>query len=92
MNRLKDKVALVFCAGSSGPGWSNGKAAAVANARARACVIAIDRVQFQRGLSMPKFMEQYGADVQCEAALTAARWPGGFACPKCSGPASSVPA
>ena len=43
MNRLKDKVALVFGAGSSGPGWSNGKAAAVAYAREGARVIAIDR-------------------------------------------------
>jgi hypothetical protein len=33
MNRLKNKVALVFGADSSGPGWSNGKAAAVAYAR-----------------------------------------------------------
>ena len=45
MNRLKDKVALVFGAGSSGPGWSNGKAAAVAYAREGARVIAIDRVE-----------------------------------------------
>ena len=33
MKRLQDKVALVFGAGSSGPGWSNGKAAAIAYAR-----------------------------------------------------------
>jgi NAD(P)-dependent dehydrogenase (short-subunit alcohol dehydrogenase family) len=45
MNRLKDKVALVFGAGSSGPGWSNGKAAAVAYAREGARVVAIDRVE-----------------------------------------------
>jgi NAD(P)-dependent dehydrogenase (short-subunit alcohol dehydrogenase family) len=44
MNRLKDKVALVFGAGSSGPGWSNGKAAAVAYAREGARVVAVDRV------------------------------------------------
>ena len=43
MNRLKDKVALVFGAGSSGEGWSNGKAAAVAYAREGARVVAIDR-------------------------------------------------
>jgi NAD(P)-dependent dehydrogenase (short-subunit alcohol dehydrogenase family) len=40
--RLKDKVALVFGAGSSGPGWGNGKAAAVAFAREGARVIAVD--------------------------------------------------
>ena len=45
MNRLKDKIALVFGAGSSGPGWSNGKAAAVAYARQGARVVAIDRVE-----------------------------------------------
>ncbi|HEV8525021.1 MAG TPA: SDR family oxidoreductase [Terriglobales bacterium] len=45
MNRLQDKVALVFGAGSSGPGWSNGKAAAVAYAREGALVVAIDQVE-----------------------------------------------
>jgi hypothetical protein len=43
MKRLQDKVALVFGAGSSGPGWSNGKATAVAYARQGARVVAIDR-------------------------------------------------
>ena len=41
-DRLKDKVALVFGAGSSGPGWGNGKAAAVAYAREGARVFAVD--------------------------------------------------
>lgn len=45
MKRLQDKVALVFGAGSSGPGWGNGKAAAVAYARAGAHVIAVDQVE-----------------------------------------------
>jgi len=40
--RLKDRIALVFGAGSSGPGWGNGKAAAVAYAREGAKVVAID--------------------------------------------------
>lgn len=40
--RLKGKVALVFGAGSIGPGWGNGKATAVAYAREGARVIAID--------------------------------------------------
>ena len=42
--RLNGKVALVFGAGSSGPGWGNGKAAAVAYAREGARVVAIDLV------------------------------------------------
>jgi NAD(P)-dependent dehydrogenase (short-subunit alcohol dehydrogenase family) len=42
--RLKDRVALVFGAGSSGPGWGNGKATAVLFAREGARVVAIDVV------------------------------------------------
>jgi hypothetical protein len=45
--------------------------------------MAMNRVQFQPGLSMPDFMAQYGTDEQCEAALCASRWPGGFACLRC---------
>jgi NAD(P)-dependent dehydrogenase (short-subunit alcohol dehydrogenase family) len=41
-NRLQDRVALVFGAGSSGPGWGNGKATAAIYAREGAHVIAID--------------------------------------------------
>src|SRR5262249_22353126 len=36
------KVAIVFGAGSSGPGWSNGKACAVMYAREGARVMAVD--------------------------------------------------
>ncbi|WP_425102062.1 SDR family NAD(P)-dependent oxidoreductase [Tropicibacter sp. S64] len=39
---LTDHVALVFGAGSSGPGWGNGKATAVAYARAGAWVACVD--------------------------------------------------
>ena len=42
MGRLQDRVAVVFGAGSSGPGWGNGKATAVTFARAGAIVIAVD--------------------------------------------------
>jgi len=45
----------------------------------------MNRVQFQPGLSIPEFMKRYGTQEQCEAALTRARWPEGFACPACSG-------
>ncbi len=41
--RLSRRVALVFGAGSSGPGWGNGKATAVAFAREGARVVAVDR-------------------------------------------------
>jgi NAD(P)-dependent dehydrogenase (short-subunit alcohol dehydrogenase family) len=40
--RLAGKAAIVFGAGSSGPGWGNGKATAVAYARAGASVACID--------------------------------------------------
>ncbi len=40
--KLAGKVALVFGAGSSGPGWGNGKATAVMYAREGARVVAVD--------------------------------------------------
>jgi NAD(P)-dependent dehydrogenase (short-subunit alcohol dehydrogenase family) len=40
--RLKDKVAIVTGAGSSGPGWGNGRANAVLFAREGANVFAVD--------------------------------------------------
>ena len=51
--------------------------------------MAMNRVQFQPGLSIAEFMERYGSNEQCEAALIAARWPGGFICPDCGGQAIS---
>jgi NAD(P)-dependent dehydrogenase (short-subunit alcohol dehydrogenase family) len=42
MTRLAGKVAIVFGAGASGPGWSNGKACAVLYAREGARVMAVD--------------------------------------------------
>jgi NAD(P)-dependent dehydrogenase (short-subunit alcohol dehydrogenase family) len=41
-DRLKDRVALVVGAGSSGPGWGNGKATSVLFAREGAAVFAAD--------------------------------------------------
>ena len=46
--------------------------------------MAMNRVQFQPGLSMSAFFDLYGTEPQCEAALIAARWPGGFVCPHCA--------
>lgn len=45
--------------------------------------MAINPIQFQKGISLPDFIEQYGTLEQCESALIQARWPSGFACPKC---------
>ncbi len=44
LGRLRDKVAIVFGAGSVGPGWGNGKATAVTFAREGAHVVAVDAV------------------------------------------------
>ena len=48
----------------------------------------MNRVQFQPGLSMFEFLERYGTEEKCEAALSAARWPEGFACPRCNSSAA----
>ena len=47
--------------------------------------MAMNRVQFQPGLSMAEFMDRYGTELQCEDALAQSRWPTGFVCPACSG-------
>ena len=44
----------------------------------------MNRIQFQRGLSLSQFLEQYGTQEQCESALETSRWPNGFTCPKCN--------
>ena len=46
--------------------------------------MAMNKVQFQPGLSMTGFMDLYGSDGKCEAALIESRWPDGFSCPSCS--------
>ena len=42
-----------------------------------------NKIQFQRGMSLSSFIERYGTESACEAALYRARWPGGFVCPEC---------
>lgn len=46
--------------------------------------MAMNRVQFQAGLSMVEFLKRYGTERRCERALESARWPNGFCCPHCS--------
>jgi ribosomal protein L37AE/L43A len=50
--------------------------------------VAINAVQFQKGLSMAEFQERYGSEAQCEQALKDSRWPQGFVCPACTGTCS----
>ncbi len=45
--------------------------------------MSMNNIQFQPGLSMPEFIQQYGTETQCEEALVRTRWPKGFCCPKC---------
>lgn len=45
--------------------------------------MAKNRVQFQKGLSLPEFQAAYGSEAQCAEQLFAWRWPNGFVCPEC---------
>ncbi|OLI49605.1 transposase, partial [Xanthomonas oryzae pv. oryzae] len=47
-------------------------------------IMAMNRVQFQAGLSLPAFLKRYGNAQQCEQALEISRWPPGFVCPRCA--------
>jgi transposase-like protein len=47
--------------------------------------MARNPIQFQKGMSLKEFNQKYGTEEQCEAALAAWRWPGGFVCPHCGG-------
>src|SRR5690606_15384449 len=46
--------------------------------------MAMNWVQFQKGLSMSEFIQQYGTEAKCRRALYRARWPKGFRCPACA--------
>ncbi|CAN7552761.1 IS1595 family transposase [Duganella sp. LjRoot269] len=46
--------------------------------------MAINGIQFQKGMSLAQFMKEYGTEEQCEAALVKARWRDGFECPRCA--------
>ena len=39
--------------------------------------MAMNRVQFQQGLSMTQLMAQYGTEAKCRRALFRSRWPKG---------------
>ena len=63
-DRLKDKVALVSGAGSSGPGWGNGKATAVLFAREGAKILAAD-LNLEAAVETKRIIEREGGI--CEA-------------------------
>jgi len=45
--------------------------------------MSINLVQFQQGLSMMEFMQQYGTEAKAYRAQYRSRWPHGFRCPAC---------
>lgn len=59
--RLRDRVVIVFGAGSVGEGWGNGKAASVAYAREGAIVIAAVASAKRRGQPFPSFSSSKAA-------------------------------
>jgi hypothetical protein len=52
--------------------------------------MAMNRIQFQPGLSLPEFLKLFGSEELCAQALESTRWPDGFHCPKCGGDAHCV--
>ena len=49
-----------------------------------------NNIQFQKGLSLPDFLKQFGSEAQCADALERWRWPEGFVCPGCGRAAPPV--
>lgn len=45
--------------------------------------MANNKIQFQKGMSLLDFMNLYGTETLCRAALFRFRWPDGFVCPQC---------
>lgn len=52
--------------------------------------MAMNRIQFQHGMSLPEFLRGFGTEAACAQAVMAARWPNGFECPKCGDEAHCV--
>jgi transposase-like protein len=50
----------------------------------RSTIMAMNRIQFQPGMSLSEFFDQFGTEHQREHALEEARWPRGFVCGRCA--------
>ena len=50
----------------------------------------MNRLQFQKGLSHPDFLQRFGTEEQCATALESTRWPDGSHCPPYDGTRHSV--
>jgi len=45
--------------------------------------MAENKIQFQKGISIPVFIRQFGTEEQCEHALKKVKWPLGYVCEEC---------
>jgi transposase-like protein len=52
--------------------------------------MAYNPIQFQQGMSLPEFLQSFGTEAACCEAVLRARWPEGFACPRCAGSAHCI--
>ncbi|WP_373509530.1 transposase, partial [Thiocapsa sp.] len=52
--------------------------------------MAMNRIQFQHGMSLFEHFQHFGTEPQCVAALERLRWPDGFRCPSCGEAAHCV--
>ena len=52
--------------------------------------MAMNLIQFQRGLPLPEFLRAFGSEEKCMDSVMAARWPAGFCCPRCDCPRHCV--
>jgi DNA-directed RNA polymerase subunit RPC12/RpoP len=44
---------------------------------------AMNKVQFQAGMSLSLFLHRYGDEAKCENAVEKQRWPKGYVCARC---------
>ena len=51
---------------------------------------AYNPIQFQQGMSLPKFLQSFSTETGCAEAVRCARWPGGFVCPRCNSGAHCI--
>lgn len=68
--RLEGRVAIVFGAGSVGPGWGNGKAAAVQYAREGAKVVTVDINGAAAAETRDLIIGEGGSAISCECDVT----------------------
>jgi transposase-like protein len=46
--------------------------------------MAKNMIQFQKGMSISEFMDNFGTEQKCRDTLLKLRWPNGFGCPRCT--------